>query len=119
MSLESKPLTYSCLPQEAKKRLAIAEKEMFDVTSNPYFLNQESIDELTMEIEELKIFSVEVRKVLSGGSSSVGVVGSGGGGGGGYYDDQGGPMSPGGTGGRSRTRHRSGSNGKSRLKFSI
>ena len=51
--------------QEAKKRLAVAEKELFDIQSNPYFLSLDAIDELTMEIEELKVFSVEVRKVLS------------------------------------------------------
>ncbi len=50
--------------QECKKRLAVAEKEMFDIESNPYFLSLDQIDALTMEIEELKVFSVEVRKVL-------------------------------------------------------
>ena len=44
--------------------MAIAEKDVFDIQTNPYFLSLDAIDELTMEIEELKVFSVEVRRVL-------------------------------------------------------
>ena len=41
--------------QEAKKQLAIAEKNLFDIQTNPYFLGLDAIDQLTMEIEELKV----------------------------------------------------------------
>ena len=33
----------------------MAEKELFDIQSNPYFLTLDAIDELQMEIEELKV----------------------------------------------------------------
>ena len=39
-------------------RLAMAEKELWDVTSNPYFMTQERIDMMAMEIEELKKFAI-------------------------------------------------------------
>jgi len=50
---------------DMKKRLAMAEKELWDVTSNPYFMTQERIDMMAMEIEELKKFAIDVRKVIS------------------------------------------------------
>ena len=40
-------------------------QECQDISGNPYYLDQDQIDELTMEIEELKVFSTEVRKILS------------------------------------------------------
>ena len=43
--------------QEAKRQLAMAEKDVFDIQTNPYFLSQDSIDELNMEIEELKVMT--------------------------------------------------------------
>ncbi len=41
--------------QECKRQLAMAEKDVFDIQTNPYFLSQDNIDELNMEIEELKV----------------------------------------------------------------
>jgi len=41
--------------QECKRQLAMAEKDVFDIQTNPYFLSLDSIDELGMEIEELKV----------------------------------------------------------------
>lgn len=49
---------------ELKRRLVQAEKELFDIHENPDFLTQEEIDDLAVEIDELKIFASEVRKVL-------------------------------------------------------
>ena len=47
-------------------------QEVQDVSGNPYYLDQDQIDELTMEIEELKVFSTEVRKILTDRTSSSG-----------------------------------------------
>ncbi|TRY63582.1 hypothetical protein TCAL_03878 [Tigriopus californicus] len=49
---------------ELKRRLVQAEKELFDIHENPDFMTQEEIDDLAVEIDELKIFATEVRKVL-------------------------------------------------------
>eukprot|EP00095_Tigriopus_kingsejongensis_P008609 maker-scaffold147_size311475-snap-gene-2.16 protein:Tk08609 transcript:maker-scaffold147_size311475-snap-gene-2.16-mRNA-1 annotation:"achain crystal structure of engineered northeast structural genomics consortium target" len=50
--------------QELKRKLIQAEKELFDIHENPDFMTQEEIDDLAVEIDELKIFASEVRKVL-------------------------------------------------------
>ncbi len=46
----------------------MAEKEVFDIQTNPYFLSQDSIDELNMEIEELKVLILFLIETTTGRS---------------------------------------------------
>ena len=54
-----------------------AEKELYDIHGNPYYLTPDAVDDLNTEIEELKIFASEVKKILGERRSARGPIDDG------------------------------------------
>ena len=50
---------------DLRKKLEVAEREMFEVEGNPYFMKFEDVNALRQEIQDLAIFATEVTKILS------------------------------------------------------
>ena len=50
---------------DLRKKLEVAEREMFEIEGNPYFMKFEDVNALRQEIQDLAIFATEVTKILS------------------------------------------------------
>jgi len=50
---------------DLRKKLELAEREMFEVEGNPYFMKFEDVNALRQEIQDLAVFATEVTKILS------------------------------------------------------
>ena len=50
---------------DLRKKLEVAEREMFEIEGNPYFMKFEDVNALRQEIQDLAVFATEVTKILS------------------------------------------------------